>query len=352
MPSAFCGDYVQTAGTPLRHHAIVFIASKLRYHQSVAPPRFVAKPFFEPPSEALRFLPEGPRVLQNHPHGPGLLGWVAIQHAADLKEGSLNVLNLSSGENHAITLPGRPGFFCETQRPGIVLVGMERTLIYCNLLTGGIEETGITVTDDQRVIINDGLAIEGGVLFGTKHLEFNQTIAALYHFNSSTRKISTVVDGQICSNGKFLKGTALIDIDSTPKTITRYHLDAGLTQVLDRSVLIDPAALPGFPDGMRPAPDGKSVIIAYYNPDHLANGLAQQICLESSVVLCEWELPGSPRVTCPEFVEIDGKVMLLFTTAVEGMSVETRAIAPGAGSLYIAETLFQKMPDFPPLMLP
>ena len=316
------------------------------------PPRYIAKPFYAPPSEALRFLPEGPRLLQNHPDGKGLLGWVAIQHASDLLEGSINVLNLASLKNHSIPLPGRPGFFCETQRPGIVLVGMERTLIYCNLLTGAIEETGIIVTADERVIINDGLAVEGGLLFGTKHLEFNQAIAALHHFNSATGKVSTVLDGQTCSNGKFLKGTMLIDIDSTPKTITRYHLDDDLTQVLDRSVLIDPAALPAFPDGMRPSPDGKSVIVAFFNPDHVANGLAQQICLETSVILCEWELPGSPRVTCPEFVEIDGKVMLLFTTAVEGMSAETRAIAPGAGTLFIAETPFDKMPDFPPLMLP
>ena len=43
------------------------------------------------------------------------------------------------------------------------------------------------------------------------------------------------------------------------------------------------------------------------------------------------DAPGSPRVTCPEFVTIEGKTRLLFTTAIEGMPPETRAIAPHAG---------------------
>ncbi len=320
----------------------------------MAPLQFIAKPFFEPANEALRFLPEGPRVLQNHPNGEGLLGWVAIQHASDVLTGSLNILHLSTLQNQSIALPGRPGFFCETTQPGIVLVGLDRRLVYCNLVSGRIEETGITVTTDERVIINDGLAIEGGVLFGTKHLEFNQTIASLYYFESATRKVHTLLDGQICSNGKFFlsdtSGATLIDIDSLPKTITKYRLNAMLTNVLDRSLVISPELLPAFPDGMRPSPDGKTVIVAFFNPDHTANGCAQQIRLSDGAVLCEWQIPGSPRVTCPEFVLLNGKVMILFTTAVEGMSPETRTIAPGAGSMYIAETPFTTLPSAPPLL--
>ena len=325
-----------------------------RYHLRLAPLQFTAKPFFEPPSEALRFLPEGPRVLQNHPHGDGLLGWVAIQHASDILQGSLNVLDLATLQNRSIPLPGRPGFFCETTQPGVVLVGLERRLIYCDLLSGDVEETGITVTTDERVIINDGLAIEGGVLFGTKHLEFNQTIAALYYFDSATRKVHTLLDGQICSNGKFFQrdasGATLIDIDSLPKTITNYRLDSNLTNILERSHVISPELLPGFPDGLRPSADCKTVIVAFYNPEHTPDGCAQQIRLSDGVVDCEWRIPGSPRVTCPEFVGMNGKVMILFTTAVEGMSAETRAIAPGAGSMYIAETPFTTLPSAPPVL--
>jgi sugar lactone lactonase YvrE len=87
---------------------------------------------------------------------------------------------------------------------------------------------------------------------------------------------------------------------------------------------------------MRPAPGGESVIVAFYNPAHTPDGLAQQIRLRDGEVLFEWVLPGSPRVTCPEFIELEGVPHLLFTTAVEGMSDETRRIAPDAGTMFVA----------------
>jgi sugar lactone lactonase YvrE len=325
----------------------------------LTPLRIVAQPYFEPAREELRFLPEGPRVLRNHPGG-ALLGWVAIQHAADLREGSINVLDLASRQNRCFPLPGRPGFFAETARPGVVLVGLERRLVYVNLLTGELEDPGIQVTSDERVIINDGLAVNGGVLFGTKHLEFNQPIAALYFFDSATRRVHTVLAGETCSNGKFLRRNAdsatLIEIDSTPKTITRYRLDDALEHVLEQSLVTTPDSLPAIPDGLRPSPGGEdgpgseSVIVAFYNPGAVADGVAQQLRLSDGAVLCEWRIPGSPRVTCPEFVEMEGKVKLVFTTAVEGMPAATRRLAFGAGNMYIADTPFRKMPAPPPLI--
>ena len=325
----------------------------------MTPLRIVAQPYFEPTREDLRFLPEGPRVLRNHP-GSALLGWVAIQHAADLREGSINVLDLASGRNQSFPLPGRPGFFAETTRPGVVLVGLERRLVYFDLLTGTLEDPGIQVTGDERVIINDGLAVEGGVLFGTKHLEFNLPIAALYFFDSATRRVHTVLGGETCSNGKFLRrdadGATLIEIDSTPKTITRYRLDARLEHVLEHSLIASAGSLPAIPDGLRPSPggengpSGESAIVAFYNPAAVADGVAQQLRLVDGAVLCEWLIPGSPRVTCPEFVEVNGKVKLVFTTAVEGMPAATRRLAFGAGNMYIADTPFQKMPAPPPLV--
>ena len=100
---------------------------------------------------------------------------------------------------------------------------------------------------------------------------------------------------------------------------------------------------------MRPSPDGASVIVAYYNPAEIADGLAEQIRISDGVVLAQWIVPGSPRVTCPEFVRLEGKVKLLFTTAVEGMSAAGRQRAPGAGWLYIADTPFDEVPASPPL---
>jgi sugar lactone lactonase YvrE len=209
-------------------------------------------------------------------------------------------------------------------------------------------------------IINDGLAVGGGVLFGTKDLEFKRPIAALYFFDSATRKVHTVLDGQTCSNGKYLRreaaGATLIDIDSTPKKISHYRLDAKLECVIEARLITPAESLPTFPDGLRPAPEGRgeqegdSVIVAYYDPADVADGLAQQIRVSDGAVVCEWIVPGSPRVTCPEFVKLNGEVKLLFTTAVEGMPTEVRRQAPGAGCMYIADTDFEELPSAPPLV--
>ena len=306
--------------------------------------QFVASRLFEPASEALRYLPEGPRVLR-HLGLPGQwLGWVAIQHSAEEPVGSLNLFNLATRENRSYALPGRPGFFVETATEGVILVGMERRLVTFDWRSGEVGETGVVVSEDERVIINDGLGVEGGVLFGTKHLGFSEAIAAVYYYDWASRRVHTVLEGQVCSNGKYLRrdatGATLIDIDSMPKTISRYRLDACLERVLERSLVVAPESLPGFPDGLRPSPDGESVIVAFYNPEAVSDGVARMYRLADGAVECEWILPGSPRVTCPELVEMDGKTRIVFTTAVEGMGPEVRAMAPGAGAIYIADTPF------------
>ena len=312
------------------------------------PQRFTAQPLFQPATEALRFLPECPRVLQ---HRPGHLGWIAIQHSAASTSGSLNVLNLATLENREYPLPGRPGFFAETKTPGLLLVGMERRLVLYDLNTSTLRETGVTVTSDERVIINDGVPVPGGVVFGTKHVAFSETIAKLYFFSVATRGIKELAGGQICSNGKFFRADErkLVDVDSSPKTITEYEFRPDWS-VLSQRLITPPAALPAIPDGLRPTPDGHSVIVCFYNPDSKADGLAQEIGIADGAVLAEWTLPGSPRVTCPEFFLRDGRVCLLFTTAVEGMPDEERVTAPEAGALFWAATGFATLPAPPPLL--
>jgi sugar lactone lactonase YvrE len=313
-----------------------------------SPQRFTAEPLFSPASEALRFLPECPRVLQ---HRPGHLAWIAIQHAADSTVGNVNVLNLTTLENREYPLPARPGFFVETTTPGLLLVGMERRLVLLDLNTGALRETGVTVTTDERVIINDGLAVPGGVIFGTKHLTFSETIAKLYYFAAGTFTVKELAGGQICSNGKFYRPQErkLVDIDSSPKTITEYEFKADWSVAQSR-LITPPAKLPAIPDGLRPSPDGQSVVVAYYNPDSSAAGLAQQIALADGAVLTEWVLPGSPRVTCPELFLRDGRVCVLFTTAVEGMPDAERVGAPRAGDFFWADTPFTTLPAPPPLL--
>lgn len=308
--------------------------------------QYLAEELFAPGEERLRYLPEGPRFLR----GTNELGWVAIQHSAAETVGSLNRLHLGSRENRSLPLPGRPGFFAETEDPDQWLVGMERRLVLVDWGTGAVEELGVTVSEDERVIINDGLAVDGGVLFGTKHLGFSEPIAAVYFYDPAAGTLQTVMEGQTCSNGKDLRGERLIDIDSTPKTISRYHWDAAARRATGRELMVDPASLPAYPDGLRPSPDGESVIVAFFNPGPVSDGLARMYRVSDGAVECEWVIPGSPRVTCPEFVEIGGKVKIVFTTAVEGMPPEFRAMAPGAGSMYVADTPFDRMPARPPLV--
>lgn len=299
-------------------------------------------------------------MLQNYPVAGIKLGWVAIQHGAGSKEGSINVLDLITGSNRTLTMNGRPGFFAETTKPGVVVVGLEHKLVCFDLVTGTLGQTIAQIDPNPEVIINDGLAVEGGLLFGTKHLAFSRPIAGLYFYDLVTRRVHRILDKQICSNGKFLRrdpnGATLIDIDTTPKRISKYRLDTRLEKVLD-AVLVKPVeSLPALPDGLRPAPacldalEGESAVVAFYNPEDAAAGLAQQIRLSDGEVIAEWVIPLAPRVTCPEFVKMDGEVKLVFTTAVEGMSDEARTRAPGSGGLYIADTAFENVPEPPPLI--
>jgi sugar lactone lactonase YvrE len=296
-----------------------------------------AEVLYRPDSEELRYLPECPRIFNG-----SVLAWIAIQHGPASQEGSLNLLDLATRRNRSIALPGRPGFFAATDRPDVVTVGLERRLVRLDIRTGAIEETGVSVGQDQRVIINDGIAVPGGLVFGTKHLEFSQPLAALYYYHTAAGDLRELVGGQYCSNGKYFtaddRGCTLIDIDSKPRTITRYRFDRALCQLLDRSLVVEPDKLPAIPDGLRPTPDGAGIVVAYYNPAHTADGLAQHLRLSDGAVLHEWIVPGSPRVTCPELARIDGRTKLILTTAVEGMPPESRSIAPEAGSLFIADT--------------
>ncbi len=320
--------------------------------------KFDATLFYRPASEELRYLPECPRLLQNSGmdgEAP-LLGWVAIVHRLNGEQGSINVLNCATLENKRIDVPGRPGFFAETTEPGVLAVGLDRRLALVNIHTGAVEETGLSISGDKRVIINDGMAIPGGLLFGTKHLEFNLPIAALYHFDAATQSVRETVGGQYCSNGKFYftdggGGVCLIDIDSIPRAITRYRFSgADLRTIVSQELVVSPQGLPSIPDGLRPCPNGDSIVVAYFNPELVADGAAQQLRLSDGAVLAEWKIPGSPRVTCPELFWWNSKVMALFSTATEGMSEEHRRLAPEAGSFFIAETPFDRVPAPPPLL--
>jgi sugar lactone lactonase YvrE len=291
------------------------------------PKRVEAVPFFRPAFEEHRYLPECPFVI-----GESLV-WICIQYAKDRPQGGINVLDLGTRENVHHPLPARPGLFAETAVPGVLLVGLERRLVLYDLNRRAITETLAHIPEDPRVIINDGIAIPGGAIFGSKHLEFSEPVAALYHYDNATRQVRELLGGQTCSNGKYLHDGILVDIDTKPKTITEYRYDGDLHRL---RLIAPPDSLPAFPDGLRPMPGGQSIVVAFYNPARVANGIAQEIRLSDGEVLTEFVLPGSPRVTCPAVWELDGATCIFFTTAIEGMPDETRAIAPEAGSIFMA----------------
>jgi sugar lactone lactonase YvrE len=292
------------------------------------PERIVARPFFRPESEELRYLPECPRVIG------GKLFWVSIQYGPCSEEGGLNELDLATRVHRHHRLAGRPGFFVPTGAPDLLLIGLERRLIRFDLADGLVLDTLAELPEDPQVIINEGTAVPGGVIFGTKHLQFTEPIAALYRFDWATGEVRLLRGGQVCSNGKYLRGHLLVDVDSQPRTITEYRLEHELTPL---RVIAPPDSLPAIPDGLRPAPGGESIIVAFYNPQPVSDGIAQEIRLSDGKVLREWVLPGSPRVTCPEIAELDGRACVFFTTAVESMKAEHRALAPEAGTLFVAD---------------
>jgi sugar lactone lactonase YvrE len=304
-----------------------------------------AAPFFIPPDEGLRHLPEGPRMLdaRSWPVPGRWVAWVGIQHGAGSRVGSVNLLDLGTRTNTSYPLPGRPGFVAETDRPGILLVGLERELVLfdVNSAAPSIEHIGLTVVDDPKTIINDGIATPFGVIFGTKELNFRDPLAHLYLYRYGANKVEILRDGQTCSNGKVVlrrnDGLYLLDIDTPTRTVVRYAFDPEQGAVGPPSCFLDLTHRTDYPDGMCLTPDGRGIVIAFYNPGDVPYGVAQQFNLATGEAEAEWQTPGSPRVTCPCFVRMEDGIHLLLTTAVEGMASEQRARHAHAGTVFTAE---------------
>ncbi len=308
---------------------------------------YTAEVLYRPEREDLRFLPEGP-----YSRSDGRFSWVAIQHGADANHGSLNVLDPATGENVTFELTGRPGFAFPTEDEQSYVIGMERTIQLFDIQTGESVSLSEPVDDGvEGTIINDGVTFAAGLVFGCKDLKFEQKKAGLYLWRRSNQSLIQLRSDQVCSNGKVIQPNGdhwrLLDIDTPTKQVVAYDLDAEAGTLSEPTVVVDLRDRNDFPDGMIATPDGQSVIIAFYNPIEAHHGVAGQFSLADGRMEALRKTPGSPQVTCPQLINVDGEVKLVLTTAVEHMSTEKQKRCPNAGCLYIAETPFEEISDQP-----
>ena len=299
-----------------------------------------------PATSELRFLPEGPYSVPN-----GSLSWVAIQHGGTSTVGSVNILDPATGQNKTHELPGRPGFAFPTTQDGVFVCGVERSLGLFDTGNGTWKEiVGEVDSAVENTIINDGVVFADNLIFGCKDLKFETKKAGLYLWRGADSQLIQLRNDQICSNGKAVVKTAdgslsLIDIDSPSKTVTQAPLDIAAGELGEQRVIVDLTQEDRFPDGMIVTPDGKSIIIAFYDPGDPPYGAAIQYSIATGEVEAEWTCPGSPRVTCPQLLAIDGRVDLILTTAVEHMEPAQAALHPNAGSLFAGTTSFTSTGD-------
>ncbi|MCS7469812.1 SMP-30/gluconolactonase/LRE family protein [Stieleria sp. ICT_E10.1] len=297
-----------------------------------------ATPLNTPDSDALRFLPEGPYQI-----APGTFSWVGIQHGADATHGSLNRYDFDSGTNVSQDLPGRPGFAFPCQSANRFVVGCERSLGFFDVATERWEPFCENIDHDvTNTIINDGLAYEDNLIFGTKDLEFATKKAGLYLYRGRDRQLIRLRDDQICSNGKAMvldRGQlSLLDIDSPTRQVVRYGVDLDKGTLTEPDVVLDLTSDPAVPDGAILTPDGSGLIIAMFLPQSAAFGETRLYDLASGECRTVWRTPLSPQNTCPALVEHAGTLKLVITTAVENMTADDQAVCSNAGRLFVADS--------------
>jgi sugar lactone lactonase YvrE len=297
-----------------------------------------AEVLYRPTDEQLRFLPEGPYSL-----GDDRLSWVSIQFSPESQIGALNLLNTSTGVNESHPLPGRPGFAFPTTDDQVFIVGLERQVVLYDIRKGVVDVLADEIDGEiSGTIINDGVLLRDGVVFGCKDTSFTEHKAGLYFLRRSDRRLFTLRTDQLCSNGKVthpLGGDRfeLLDIDTPTKKVVRYELDTDTGELTEATVSIDLADDIAFPDGMIELPGQDAVVIAMFNPESAEMGHAKRFCLKTGDLDGVWEVPGSPQVTCPQLARIRGEVKLVLTTAAENMSDEKKAEHPNAGCLFVAD---------------
>jgi sugar lactone lactonase YvrE len=260
------------------------------------------------------------------------------------------VFDCATLTNNNYALSGRPGFAFPTDDTQKFIVGVDKHIELVDITSGDVT----VLTDDidvgvENTLINDAIAFAEGIVFGSKDLEFATNKAGLYFWKFSDRQLCQLRDDQLCSNGKVItrsgKNWSLFDIDTPTQQVVRYELDTNQGTLSEAEVVLDFTDGEIFPDGMVATPDGKSLIVAFYNPAAAQYGVARQFSIETGVVQAEWQTAKAPRVTCPLLLETAAGVKLVLTTAIEDMSAEMYAQHPNSGSLFVGETIFENVAD-------
>jgi len=294
-----------------------------------------------PPSEAFRFLPEGP-----YPMGGDRFSWVAIQHGPNANVGSIHVFDLNTRTDVAFELPGRPGFAFATEK-GNFVVGCERSIgIFSPTSKSFIPFIEGIDSDCSGTIVNDGVTWDGNLIFGTKDLEFRTKKAGLYFWRGRDSKLFRLRSDQICSNGKCVvhvepSHIELLDIDTPTRKVVSYRINTERGEIESERVVVDLSEDTGMPDGMTTTLDGKSIIVSLYNPNPAAFGRTVQYSIADGSTEQVWQTIGSPQATCPQLIVWKGRVWIIVTTAVEHMPTERRIDSPNAGGLFLGETEFE-----------
>lgn len=311
-----------------------------------------AEQLYLPSSSELRFLPEGP-----YPYTAGKFSWVAIQSGPTAKHGAVNVFDWATKQNSSFDLPGRPGFAFATDREGVFVAGCERELGLFSIQDRSWNVFAKDIDADcEGTVVNDAVAWDDNLIFGTKDLEFRTKKAGLYLYRGRDNQLVRLRADQVCSNGKAMRssqnGLQLFDIDSPTRQVVMYEVDVDAAKLSDPKVVLDLTSDPAVPDGMILTPDQKSVIVSMYNPNPADHGETRQYRLSDGTLEIVWTTPGSPQNTCPQLVSMAGKVYLVITTALEFMPEERRFRSPAAGAIFYAPTEWDAPSEAPVFQIP
>jgi len=295
------------------------------------------------PTAVHGYLPEGPRAL-----APGRLAWLTIQCGAQSLRGALHTLTTGRGENRTWDLPGRPGFVFATNREGVFLLGMDRSIgLYdtqSRRFTALVEDLDAHTTG---TIVNDAVLCAHGLVFGMKDTAFRDKKAGLWFLRRRDLRLFPLRADQLCSNGKVVRELPggkleLFDIDSPTRVVVRYVLDVESGALSPGTVALDLREERGVPDGMVLVPGTDQVVI-----EPAASGRAMQWSLRTGERVREFVTPGAAQVTCPQWLPTHSGVQLVLTTAAEHLTAARLAQQPNAGCLFVAAAPFATVPPAP-----